>query len=293
MVDKVIHLPGEQFDFFSRNLLRDWDFIRDNPIDNIVDTQGRYHCLLVLGEERRDGILVNAEGGSYARYSAFLPGAAELVHANRYPALAALDKKLIDFVDIVAEHVGAGRSDGRGVMNLAEWDALLGLDLTTDGVLRSTLLGMLADRPEIQNTELTKDELIIYRTQEASAAALPVSSVEKTDMYDYGYNFEGMIPYDRDGALALFDSGHEVFLLYPDGTEGAANTRDEIESFDGMFGIEDSSWQEPAPAITTEAHSPDEKPSVLEQLRSARQTSHTSNEQAHPHMKKDKGGPEL
>ena len=270
VVDHVIHLSGDAFDDFSRNLLNEYDFIRDSKSLLRPDSDGRAHCLLVLSEGRRDGILVDPSGTDYARHSALLPNAELLLTMNRYPTLAALNKKLVDFVDVVAEHVGAGHSDGRGVMKLSEWNALLGLDLATDSTLRDTLLGMLGERPEIQNIELTKDELIIYRAQEPSATALPVSSVEKTDMYDYGYTFEGMIPHDRDGALALFDSGHEVFLLYPDGTEGAAHTREEIESFDGMFGIEDSSWKEPAPAVTAEAHLPEEKPSVLDQIREAR-----------------------
>ena len=108
VVDQVVRLGGAEFDRFSHNLLRDWDFIRDNPIDTIIDAQGRYHCLLVVGEGRRDGILVNAEGGSYARYTALLPGAAELLDNERYPALAELNQKLktaADFIEIGRAHV--------------------------------------------------------------------------------------------------------------------------------------------------------------------------------------------
>jgi hypothetical protein len=84
VIDKVVRLSGAEFDNFSRNLMRNWDFIRDNPIDRVVDEQGRYHCLLVTGEGRRDGILVNSEGADYARYSAFFPNAQDLLAAERY-----------------------------------------------------------------------------------------------------------------------------------------------------------------------------------------------------------------
>jgi hypothetical protein len=58
------------------------------------------------------------------------------------------------------------------------------------------------------------------------------------DLRDYGYTYEGMTPFDRQGALAMFDKGHEVYLLYEDDTERVADSRKEIENFDGLFGID-------------------------------------------------------
>ena len=52
-----------------------------------------WHCVLVKGETSRDGILVEAEGYSYARYAAFAPDCSRLrlrdapVHYE-YPAKA-------------------------------------------------------------------------------------------------------------------------------------------------------------------------------------------------------------
>ncbi len=55
----------------------------------------------------------------------------------------------------------------------------------------------------------------------------------------YGYDFTYMNPIDtKDKALAAFDRGEAVFLLYPDNTEGQALKRLDIESFNGFFGIE-------------------------------------------------------
>ena len=47
------------------------------------DRQGVYHCLLVVGEDRPDGILVESEGSSYARYAAFLPNACDFLAAHQ------------------------------------------------------------------------------------------------------------------------------------------------------------------------------------------------------------------
>jgi len=158
VVNKVIRLSGMEFDRFSRNLMSEWSFIRNNPIARVVDENGRYHCLLVLGEERRDGILVNPEGSSYARYSAFLPNA------------------------------------------------------------------------ELLFLEYVKDQL-------------SDPTVTRADMYAYGYGWDGMIPLSKEGALALWDKGHEIFRLYENDAEGAVDNRAEIESFDGLFGMEDPAWK--------------------------------------------------
>lgn len=55
----------------------------------------------------------------------------------------------------------------------------------------------------------------------------------------YGYDFTNMTPIDtKEAALAAFDKGEAVYLLYPDNTEGLAENRSDIENFDGYFGTE-------------------------------------------------------
>ena len=55
----------------------------------------------------------------------------------------------------------------------------------------------------------------------------------------YGYDFTNMTPIDtKEAALAAFDKGEAVYLLYPDNTEGLAEDRSDIENFDGYFGME-------------------------------------------------------
>lgn len=56
---------------------------------------------------------------------------------------------------------------------------------------------------------------------------------------NYGYDFTFMKPIDsKEAALEAFDKGEAVYLLYPDNTEGMAETREDIENFGGYFGIE-------------------------------------------------------
>ena len=60
----------------------------------------------------------------------------------------------------------------------------------------------------------------------------------------YGYDFQYMTPLDTvEEALSAYDRGEAVYLLYPDGTEGMAENREDIESFSGLFGLEKESKQ--------------------------------------------------
>ncbi len=69
-VDKVIELPAQRFQQFSRALLSDCDFIAENKSAIRQDTDSR-HCLLILDVDGTDGFLVDPQGYNYARYSAF------------------------------------------------------------------------------------------------------------------------------------------------------------------------------------------------------------------------------
>jgi len=242
VVEKVIRLSGAEFDSFTADMLQDHDFIRDNKDLMRPGPDGQPHCLLVVGEGRRDGVLIDSSGYDYARYSAFIPNAEDFLTVGQSPALAALNKKLTDIVDIISEQVGAGSPDGRGVVNLQKWDALFELDLSANGVMLNTVLDMLGERPEIKEFELDKNELIIYREPEAELAVevedLSDPTVTRLDMNVYGYDYDGMVPLGKQRALELFDKGHEIYLLYEDGTEGFAESRKEIEDFGGLFGIE-------------------------------------------------------
>jgi hypothetical protein len=156
VVDKVIRLSGAEFDRFSRNLMRDWDFLRDNCPDRVVDKDGRYHCLLVVGNGGRDGILVNPEGGSYARYSAFMPNAEDFLTVGQYPALAGLNKKLTDIVDFIGEQTGQ-----RYVFGLDGFETMSGINFEFNDVLLNTLLNMLGEKPEIADIELERTHCLL------------------------------------------------------------------------------------------------------------------------------------
>lgn len=82
-VVKVIHLTEQQYRCFSANLQEDVPFLRDNTALTGVDPHnGALRCLLICCRERQDGILVNSDGYSYARYAAYIPNRSALELKN-------------------------------------------------------------------------------------------------------------------------------------------------------------------------------------------------------------------
>ena len=77
-VEKVITLPSEQYAYFTQHLMKEHDFIKEN-VDLMYEKDGVWHCLLVAGEGMNEGVLVESEGSAYARYSAFVPFAQEII----------------------------------------------------------------------------------------------------------------------------------------------------------------------------------------------------------------------
>ena len=70
----MVVLPDEQYEQFTKNMLREYDFIRQHQ-NEMYQEGDVVHCILVKGQNSQDGVLVNSEGGSYARYTAYLPAA--------------------------------------------------------------------------------------------------------------------------------------------------------------------------------------------------------------------------
>ena len=81
IVENIIELSESEYDYFSHNLLKNFDFIAENK-DQMYYKDGVNHCLLVFGENHSDGILVRSEGSNYARYSAHIPNARQLWEMN-------------------------------------------------------------------------------------------------------------------------------------------------------------------------------------------------------------------
>ncbi len=72
VVEKVIELENREFESYLDDILQDKDFIEENIDLMYVDDKDIWHAILITSKEANFGILIQSEGYSYARYSAYV-----------------------------------------------------------------------------------------------------------------------------------------------------------------------------------------------------------------------------
>ncbi len=107
VVEKAIAVSHGEFEYLKRHPLRENDLIAKHSKMMFCDCDGIYHCLLIYDEEQGDGLLIESEGTSYARYSQYIPRAKELVDRQQYPeiTLTNSEKQLCDLLSKAAERI--------------------------------------------------------------------------------------------------------------------------------------------------------------------------------------------
>ena len=74
VVEKALPVSNSRFRQIIEAPMKDHKEIEDN-IDSMFHDGSRHHCLLIYDYECGDGLLVESEGYSYARYAQFIPQA--------------------------------------------------------------------------------------------------------------------------------------------------------------------------------------------------------------------------
>ena len=91
-----------------------------------------------------------------------------------------------------------------------------------------------------------KDDLpLLLETKEVAQAeidALPDGMVGLSEMHEYGYLWNEMLPLTKERASELFEEGMEVYLLHSDGSETLAEDWGAVQGHDGLFGVEQEDW---------------------------------------------------
>ena len=71
----------------------------------------------------------------------------------------------------------------------------------------------------------------------------PDTGITVSEMYEYGYTWDKMLPLTQEKALELFERNLPVYMLYNDGSETMAEEKVQITSHDGIYGIEKEDWE--------------------------------------------------
>lgn len=72
---------------------------------------------------------------------------------------------------------------------------------------------------------------------------VPDSRVSVSDMKEYGYQWDRMLPMGKERALELYQKGVMVQKLYPDDTETYVQGVEDLQRHEGMFGVEKGDWE--------------------------------------------------
>lgn len=83
---------------------------------------------------------------------------------------------------------------------------------------------------------------------------LPDSTISIQEMNDYGYTWEGMLPL-RDRMAFYWTNFFQIYLLYPNDTEAAANDFFELHRHandGGIFGIDVENWEKKEEMLSDE-----------------------------------------
>lgn len=78
---------------------------------------------------------------------------------------------------------------------------------------------------------------------QAEIDALPDPIIGLSEMREYGYTWNKMLPLTQEKALELFDHDLPVYLLHNDSSETTVEDRKQITEHEGIFGIEKGDWE--------------------------------------------------
>ena len=141
-------------------------------------------------------------------------------------------------------------------------------ELSRSAAVRQICEGLELENPSIQDAPLSMietlqdaacqqmQEQINQQTAETAATQLPDaqeqaldeypmpdSEVSVSDMQEYGYFYDGMLPVTRERALELDAAGLTVYVLHEDNTESMVFDTEEIMEHGGLFGVEHEEWE--------------------------------------------------
>lgn len=148
-IEKIVELSQSEYAAFIQKPLDYYDVIRDfNKEDHPIRNDTR-SCLLVLGEQEKDGVLIDSQGYDYARYSAYIPNARSLVQLEQYPSLNSFADEMRWLADKYTQKAVDGQMDCQYSIDLNAIER----QCRHNGFSEELFTAMLSDRPEIETAE--------------------------------------------------------------------------------------------------------------------------------------------
>jgi len=96
--------------------------------------------------------------------------------------------------------------------------------------------------PDSEKNRLLDD--ISEKAVSQMSVDLPDPNITQADMRAYGYDYENMLPLEKETAYLLAkEADATIYMLHSDNSESMVIDLAEINDFDGIFGIEKQDWE--------------------------------------------------
>ena len=141
-IEKVVELSHDDFFRLKITPLVDQSFVRENK-DCMFHSDGVIHCLLALGQDSNDGVLIDAEKYDYARLAAYIPGMRDIVNAE-------MDRA----ADFIIRWGTENTASGGWCVYFEDLEEHLDLTVREGSGLDSMLRAALKQRPEVAAVDM-------------------------------------------------------------------------------------------------------------------------------------------
>ena len=108
-----------------------------------------------------------------------------------------------------------------------------------DRAATEELANNLAAAVAAENTE--EINRLMWEAEE-KIESLPGGMIGLSEMHEYGYLKDDVLPLTKEGAREWHRLGERIYPLFQDGTAGDFASQEEIEQHDGIFGIKADAW---------------------------------------------------
>ena len=108
-----------------------------------------------------------------------------------------------------------------------------------DRAATEELANNLAAAVAAENTE--EVNRLMWEAEE-KIESLPDGMIGLSEMHEYGYLKDDVLPLTKEGAREWHRLGERIYPLFQDGTAGDFVSQEEIEQHDGIFGIKADAW---------------------------------------------------
>lgn len=142
LIEKVVELTREEFGKLKFTPMEKQPFITENK-SCMYSRDGILHCLLALGPDSNDGILIEAAGYDYPRLAAYIPGMRDILNAE-------MDRA----ADFIVRQGVENTDSGNWCVYFEELAEGLGLNIQAGNGLDSMLRTALKCRPEVAAVDM-------------------------------------------------------------------------------------------------------------------------------------------